>query len=556
MSVVPEATASGTAPTAQPDTSLAAPLWWRRSPHLHEQAIARAARPDYPAWLAHVKPAAACTRPIRLAGTMTTVEAATGRLLAERHTADMPDGVIYKPCGNRRASVCPSCSKLYQNDAYQIVRTGLAGGKGVPEQVAEHPAVFPTFTAPSFGQVHTRVVKRHTCTRRIDCDCRPEPCHARRDLTVCDHGTRLVCFARHDKDAPLLGTPLCRDCYDYDAHAVWNLMSGELWRRTTIAVGRYLHRLARQRGIADVHVTSASTDGTTRTRRRPPVRVEFDKGSEMQRRAAVHFHAIFRLDGPDPDAITPPPSGFDAHDLKAAVDHAARTVTFTTDPHPAKPDGWRIGWGDQVLTKVITTDGRGSGEISMGQVAGYLAKYATKSTDVTGHVSSRLTLDTIDLYADAQGSHTERLVAACWRLGRARWTCPACHQRSTRQPCPTCAARGREALEQVPEASPYRRLQRWAHMLGFGGHFLTKSRRYSITFAVLRSGRVEFRRAQTAGPEQTEAGEQPTTLVVNFLQFVGAGWHTTADALLANTSAQMAREHAETARQYLTTLAA
>jgi hypothetical protein len=93
-------------------------------------------------------------------------------------------------------------------------------------------------------------------------------------------------------------------------------------------------------------------------------------------------------------------------------------------------------------------------------------------------------------------------------------------------------------------------------MLGFGGHFLTKSRRYSITFALLRNGRIEFRRTQTAGPEQTEPGEQPTTLVVNFLQFVGAGWHTTADALLANTSAAMAREHQQAARHYLQTMAA
>jgi hypothetical protein len=45
-------------------------------------------------------------------------------------------------------------------------------------------------------------------------------------------------------------------------------------------------------------------------------------------------------------------------------------------------------------------------------------------------------------------------------------------------------------------------------------------------------------------------------LVVNFLQFVGAGWQTPADAMLANTSAAMAREHQQTAREYLTTAAA
>ena len=144
-----------------------------RSTDVRLQAIARAARPEYADWLSHVRPAAGCTRPIRLAGTLTRIEAATGRLLSTVDTAVMPDGIIYKPCGNRRASVCPSCSERYKRDAYQIVRAGLVGGDGVPATVAAgHPGVFATFTAPSFGEVHTRVVKRHTCAGRRGCGCR------------------------------------------------------------------------------------------------------------------------------------------------------------------------------------------------------------------------------------------------------------------------------------------------------------------------------------------------------------------------------------------------
>src|SRR6185369_12829753 len=93
------------------------------------------------------------------------------------------------------------------------------------------------------------------------------------------------------------------------------------------------------------------------------------------------------------------------------------------------------------------------GAVTEGMVAGYLAKYATKATEATGHTSRRLTADTIDVYADPDGTHTERLVEACWTLG------------------------GRSGWDS---------LRRWAHMLGFGGHFLTKSRRYSTTFRVLR----------------------------------------------------------------------
>jgi hypothetical protein len=523
LSTVSDTLVSGTALSAAPDLSLRLALL-TRSADLRKQAVARAARDDFPAWLSHVRAASACTRPVRLAGTIATIEAATGRILAEKATADMPDGVIYKPCGNRRETVCPACSEVYKRDAYQVVRTGLVGGKGVSEQVAHHPAVFPTFTAPSFGEVHSRPVKRHTCARRTACDCRPEPCHARRDFTVCPHGIKLVCFARHAADDARLGTPLCLDCYDHDAQAVWNLSAGELWRRTTIAVNRYVRRLCRARGLADVPVYSARSG---KVRMMPPVRLSFGKVAEMQLRGVVHFHAVIRLDGvdpADPTAVVPPPAGIDAQDLVDAIDHAAKTVHFTTEPHPAHPSGWPVGWGEQVLTKVITV--AGAGEVTDAQVAAYLAKYATKSTEVTGHTSARLDhadRDTVRLYANPDGTHVERLVAAAWVLGRyADW----------------------------------RRLRRWAHMLGFGGHFLTKSRRYSITFALLRNNRVVFRREQTAGPEQAGTSEQPTTLIVNFLQFIGSGWLTNADAMLANTSAAMAREHQQAAHAYLCATAA
>ena len=215
-----------------------------------------------------------------------------------------------------------------------------------------------------------------------------------------------------------------------------------------------------------------------------------------------------------------------AHDPGDAINHAAATVAFTTDSHPANAAGWPIRWGKQTLTKVITV--AADGEVTDGMVAGYLAKYATKSTEITGHTSPRLDrgdLDTINVYANPTGSHCERLFHAALTLGR-------------------------------PKA--WRRLRRWAHMLGFGGHFLTKSRRYSVTFGILRRNRIVYRRTITSsGPESVDGQvpEQETTLVVNFLQFVGAGWHTTADALLANTSAALAREHEDDVLDYLTGLA-
>jgi hypothetical protein len=41
-------------------------------------------------------------------------------------------------------------------DAYQLLAAGLKGGKGVPDRISEHPRLFVTFTAPSFGKVHSR----------------------------------------------------------------------------------------------------------------------------------------------------------------------------------------------------------------------------------------------------------------------------------------------------------------------------------------------------------------------------------------------------------------
>ena len=90
-------------------------------------------------------------------------------------------GVLPIACKTRRASRCPPCAEVYSADTYQLIRAGLSGGKGVPETVATHPCVFTTLTAPSFGPVHTRHVRRHSCRDKSRCACRPDPCHARRD---------------------------------------------------------------------------------------------------------------------------------------------------------------------------------------------------------------------------------------------------------------------------------------------------------------------------------------------------------------------------------------
>ena len=196
-----------------------------------DSALTRAGD-GYFTWLDHIWHAAACTRPIRLRGQVKHIDPGTGELLRTVTTDTMPDRVMYKPCGNRRATTCPGCAETYRRDAYHLIRAGLAGGKGITPAIAAHPAVFHTLTAPTFGTVHTRPVRQHTSTDPTRCTCQPQPCHARRDLADCPPGRPAYCFTRHHRDDTRLGQPLCPDCYDYNAHVVWNNNAGELWRRT------------------------------------------------------------------------------------------------------------------------------------------------------------------------------------------------------------------------------------------------------------------------------------------------------------------------------------
>ncbi|WBC18235.1 plasmid replication initiator protein [Micromonospora sp. WMMA1998] len=493
------------------------------------QVLHRAASPEFSGWLEHTRPAGGCSRPVRLTGTIAAVDRNTGRVTGRLHTDELPDRTLSKACGNRRESACPDCAWVYRGDAYQVVCRGLTGGKGVPASLSLHPVVFATFTAPSFGPVHHRHVRRHTYRHRQRCDCRPAPCRARSNAGTCPHGEPTSCFARHDADDPRLGQPLCLDCYDHAHQVVWNYFSGELWRRTKQAIERHLATLCRRRGIPKVGIVTASG----KVRWMPPVRVSHGKVAEMQRRAAVHFHALLRLDGVDPDdpeALVPPPDGITVDDLEAAVHAAARQITVTTPPRPDRAEGWLVAWGEQVDVRHINGT---TGELTDGKVAACLAKYATKATEATGHSSTRLMPATIDDYADPGGDHVARLIDACWHLGRPTHT-------DTTGGAATTDHR-QDSLD--AKANAYAGLRRWAHMLGYGGHFLTKARRYSVTFGQLHDTRITYRRE--------EDDESADTITVGTLAYIGSGWLTEGDALLANTAARQRRESRRIGRKEL-----
>ncbi|WP_103944196.1 replication initiator [Thermomonospora echinospora] len=417
-------------------------------------------RPDFRQWAARTRALGGCVQPVHLRGRVEHLDPLTGEVLHRYTTSREPGGTLRVACKTRRASRCPACAETYRADTYHLVRAGLVGGKGVPDSVTAHPAAFVTLTAPSFGPVHTRREKPGSV----------QPCHPRRNAGTCPHGRRLSCTARHGAEDPRLGEPLCPDCYDHTGSVLFNACAPELWRRFTLALRR---RIAKAAGLT----VTALGDVLT---------VSFAKVAEYQRRGVVHFHAVIRLDGPGGPAITPP--GWATYALLAeAVGQAVRAVTVTTpeaDGVPARS----LAWGDQLDVRPITT----TGELTDKAVAGYIAKYATKAAECVGTLDRRIraTDDPNDLPVS---NHARRLIGECLRLG---------------------------ALEEMAEL----RLAEWAHMLGFRGHFSTKSRHYSTTLGQLRADRITHNQRK----HEITTGRLPLTdedqvLVIAHWRYVGQG---------------------------------
>lgn len=80
-----------------------------------------------------------CANPIRLRGRRHRVDKTTGEVVSTLDTSRELGGALVVACGDRREAKCPSCSRTYQGDAFQLVAAGLRGGKGISEAVAGHP---------------------------------------------------------------------------------------------------------------------------------------------------------------------------------------------------------------------------------------------------------------------------------------------------------------------------------------------------------------------------------------------------------------------------------
>ncbi|MGI8309235.1 replication initiator [Saccharopolyspora hattusasensis] len=389
-----------------------------------------------------------CLRPVWLAGSW-SAQRSDGTPVKEH------SGQIAVACNNRRESVCPSCAARYAGDAYQLVKAGLSGGKGVPDEAARHLRLFVTLTGPSFGAVHTRTTTTRGRVRRCTCG-----------------------EVHHQADTRI-GSAVDPDSYDYAGAVLWNAHAGQLWHRFRI----YLARLV----AASLGIKAKDIPAT--------FRLSYSKVAEYQRRGLVHFHAVIRLDGPDGPGSTPP-AGITAKMLDEFIRLAVWKTSVeveATDTYPAT----LVTWGRQVqIDPIAESASDDAAEVLADQrVAGYIAKYSTKGTGATEGTDNRIRSEAQIDDLEVSGHH-RRMIRTAWRLG----------------------------------------LRRWAHMLGFGGHFLTKSKYYSTTFTALRGVRAEHQRAEhlaALGIDDTD-----DVRIVNDWTFTGIGWGNAAQRELAEAMAE------------------
>lgn len=436
-----------------------------------DESVARRLRsPDFDRWMRGVSATGYCHNPVRLVGSSTTLHEPSGEVLSEYASANESDGVTFTRCGNRRSGRCESCSHEYKGDTWHMIMAGAAGGmKDVPEQVAEHPMVFLTLTAPSFGAVHTTASDRR--------------------VGLCEHGRPTGCRCHHDIDDTQRGDAVCEDCYDYVGHVVWQYHAPELWRRFTIRLRR---ELARSLGM------------TQRAASRV-VRVQFAKVAEFQRRGVVHFHAIVRLDGVHPEEPFPaPPAVVTTEQLLQAITAAVRSTRTSAVPLPGEERPRTLVWGKQFDVRPIVRREGLEGSLSDRAVAAYIAKYATKATE--------------DLEPTGAGrQHIKRIKSTVRDL----------------------------ATIVDPEGS-YGQLHRWDGMLGFRGHFSTKSRRYSVTLGSLRGARRTWRLRNLLEARRPNDDVAPDeVLVIGSWAYAGMGWLTDGDKALATEAANAARQWRE-----------
>ena len=247
------------------------------------------------------------------------------------------------------------------------------------------------------------------------------------------------------------------------------------------------------------------------------VRVSYVKVAEYQRRGLVHLHVVIRLDRAMPAYRG---GGAQAARRRGSPSSCSRTRSAPPPPRSRAPlpdelGGGRVRWGDEL------------------DVAPARRARAPRGRRLPGQVRDQ--------------EH---------RAGRRRRCTASPSTSSTSCPCastsaPTCAQAF--ALAADPALAD-RRFAAYAHALGYRGHCLTKSRRYSTTFKALREARERHVHEQLLAPlhaMRRNARSPAAVERVASFRYVGQGHLTAADELLAASAAARAREHRRLAREEL-----
>lgn len=238
---------------------------------------------------------------------------------------------------------------------------------------------------------------------------------------------------------------------------LWHAHASKLWDRFVIDVRRRL----------------ASSVGVVQSRFARHARLSFARVAEYQKRAAVHVHAVVRLDGPNGPDDEPPAWGT-AELLIDAVRASARRVLVRTPYSPAVGE-LALRWGVQIDARPLHTDGDGPDDDA---VAAYVAKYVTKGATETGSGTDHPLASWGEIETAPVSDHVRTLMRTCWHLGG------------------------------LPEYEPLR-LRAWAHALGYRGHILRHTRRSHRTAVALRRLRPHPRRGTHRFGHRGGLGCQP-----------------------------------------------
>ena len=68
-------------------------------------------RADFAQWQQELSDTGRCHHPVQVKGTVRAIDLTTGEVRPVYTTASEPGGVLLLPCGNRRETACPTCSR-------------------------------------------------------------------------------------------------------------------------------------------------------------------------------------------------------------------------------------------------------------------------------------------------------------------------------------------------------------------------------------------------------------------------------------------------------------